>query len=122
MVYVYPEEVYLDETFISKNHSNRFTWYLGVVHVPALAGHTSRGGRGSGQRQVPQRLRGRLFSKQGQLEVAVAELVVYKRPPLARGHVEDEKLDDIYAGNAEEEYIGRTVFENEGEDPYLDEL
>lgn len=35
---------------------------------------------------------------------------------------EDEKLDQEYAANAKEEYVGRKLFEEEGLEAYLDEL
>ncbi len=34
-------EVYLDETFINKNHSNQFTWYL-MRMVPTSTSHPGR--------------------------------------------------------------------------------
>lgn len=35
---------------------------------------------------------------------------------------EDEKLDEVYAANAEEEYTAQTLYEELGAEPYLEEL
>ncbi|MFO7984778.1 MAG: hypothetical protein R6U38_02870 [Desulfatiglandaceae bacterium] len=33
---------------------------------------------------------------------------------------DDEKLDEIYSENAEEEYLGKDAFENQGDEFYLE--
>ena len=35
---------------------------------------------------------------------------------------EDERLDEVYAANSEEEYLGQRLSEELGPEPYLDEL
>ena len=35
---------------------------------------------------------------------------------------EDEKLDEVYAANAEEEYTGQSLYEELGTESYLEEL
>ena len=35
---------------------------------------------------------------------------------------EDEKLDEVYAANAEEEYTGQSLYEELGAESYLEEL
>jgi hypothetical protein len=35
---------------------------------------------------------------------------------------EDERLDEVYAANAEEEYAGKCLFEKRGTETYLEDL